>query len=152
MNVRSTTMAVLVASALWIVAAAAEAQIRVTAFPSTVTASGPPMTVWVTVHNDGDQPAQLFVGRAEERTERGTFAALEVSGFEIDGARSPGPTFVVGPHASVRLVVFVGGFSGERHRGGYDARVTVCPLGGPATSCVSGETRVSRAYRDPIPH
>lgn len=152
MDVRSTTTAVLVASALWIVAAAAEAQVRVTAFPSTVTASGPPMTVWVTVHNDGEQPAQLVVRRAEERTERGTFAALEVSGFEIDGAQSPGPTFVVGPHASVRLVVFVGGFSGERHRGAYDARVTVCPLRGPATSCATGETRVTRAYRDPIRH
>jgi hypothetical protein len=151
-DVRSRVIALIAAGLLSMVAISAEAQIRVVAFPSSVTASGHPLSVWVTVHNDGDEPVELVVGGAEERTDSGSFSPLTVSGFEADGGRPTGRAFVVPAHRSVRLVVFVGGFSGERHRAGYDARVTVCPLRGATTSCVTGDTRVTRAYRDPIRH
>ncbi len=128
------------------------AQIRVEAFPSSVTASGHPMTVWVTVHNDGNATARLVLGAVRERLEGGALAALEVSGFEIDDERATGPTFSVPAHGSVRLVVFVGDFHGERQRSHYEARVQVCAAEGSPPACAEGDTHVTRAYRDPIRH
>lgn len=125
------------------------AQLRVEAFPSSVTASGHPMSVWVTVHNEGDAAVTLELRAVEAWDEGEVFRPLVVSGLEIDERRIDGPSFVVPARSSVRLVVFAHGFVG-RPRSGYRARVTVCPTGASATPCARGETHITRAYRDPI--
>jgi hypothetical protein len=124
-------------------AGVASAQLRVAPFPTSVTASGHPMSAWVTVWNDADRPVRVEIRGA--RSLDGPPVALRVHGIEVDDVRVEG-AFVVPPHASVRVVVFVSGFEGApRQR--YDVSLDVCEIAG---ACVEGRSHVGRAHRDPI--
>ena len=126
------------------------AALRVDAFPTSVTASGHPMSAWVTVSNDSERLARVEVRAARsldgaEDSPPAPPSPLRIHAVEVEDARVD-HAFVVPAHASVRVVVFVGGFEG-RARGRYDVALDVCLEGGP---CVEGRTHVTRAHRDPI--
>jgi hypothetical protein len=129
--------------------AVGHAQLRVEAFESTVTASGPPMSAWFTVHNDGERALRLEVRSLTYVPIEGSPIPLRVEGLEVDGAARSGP-IVVPPHRDVRLVVLVEGFPMEPQRERYEMRVTLCA--GSTGPCAEGRTVVQRAYRDPIRH
>jgi hypothetical protein len=151
----SRHLALLVPLSLWLLAPSAEtanaqthAPLRVEPFPTSVTASGHPMSAWVTVSNESERPMRVEVRAArslDAREGTSTPVSLRIHGLEVADTRVDG-VFVVAPHAHVRVVVFVGGFEGPA-RERYDVALDVCVEGGP---CVEGHTHVSRAYRDPI--
>jgi hypothetical protein len=121
---------------------AAAAQVRIEAHTSTVTASGPPASVWFTLINDGAEPVSVHLHRLVHVLADGRREVLRWDAVEVDQqpARSP---VVVPARGRALVVAYVTGFAPDEIHDEYRVSVTV-RAGGQR---VHGHTRIRRAIR-----
>lgn len=121
---------------------AAAAQVRIEAHASTVTASGPPASVWFTLINDGAEPLSVRLHRLVHRLADGRRETLRWDRIEVDQRPARLPV-VVPPHGRVLVVAYVTGFAPDETHDEYLVSVTVRAGG----RVVHGQTRIRRAIR-----
>lgn len=120
----------------------AAAQVRIEEHASTVTASGPPASVWFTLVNDGAEPVSVHLHRLVHVLADGRREVLRWDAVEVDQQPARSPVWV--PARGRALVVaYVTGFAPDETHDEYRVSITVRAGG----RTVRGQTRIRRAIR-----